>query len=210
VTGSKPREGDGCASTEEVSAGAPRADDAACAEGPPGIRGLSLNGAVLRIGQRTGVNPDRLRAVQAGRHRLRPSSRDRRAPPRRPGSGSWSWRTAISSGPMRSCWRPARSSRGSSTRVCRAIDVVVAFVDDPETGSGSSRSATCSPSTACRSLRTATTRTGCGRRPPGRSATSGCWPRSSGCTSTPSWGAGSPGPQGQRPNQLWVVSSPTC
>ena len=31
-----------------------------------GDPGLSLNGAVVRIGQRTGVNPDTLRGVQAG------------------------------------------------------------------------------------------------------------------------------------------------
>src|SRR5882724_4954727 len=74
---------------------------------------LSLNGAVLRIGPRVGVNKDTLRgwckqAVDPG-------------PPRatRRSSSCYARRSRSSNAPTRSCWRRRVSLRGSSTRDCR-------------------------------------------------------------------------------------------
>ena len=71
------REDDDYVGTEELPASVAGASDAASAGSKAGDSKLSLNAAVVRIGQRTGVNADTLRGGgEAGRNRRGRTSGD--------------------------------------------------------------------------------------------------------------------------------------
>ena len=144
---------------------------------------LSVTGACTRVGEQLGINRDTLRGwvkqaqIDSGAKPGLSTDQARRLKELEAENRELRRANAIlktaSAFFAAGLDRPSPRSGGSSTSTA-----TTRCLGGPVGSSGSSRSAGCSPSTACRSLRAPTTRTGSDRPVPGRSAT-----RSWSCTS---------------------------